>query len=212
MNATTLILARHGATALNLRRPYVLQGQNMDPDLDELGRKQASALAGALQTLAPAAVAASPMRRAVQTAEVVAQQFGLTVDRVPEWIECDIGIWEGRTWDDVKQTHPEEYARFLADPGETPYLGGESFAMVRDRAAPAIEAFVRRHGGEVVVAVCHNIVNRALLAHWLGLPQRYARPLPQSNGGYNVIEFHGDKATVRTIGAAHHLSGLLPPD
>lgn len=212
MSISTLILARHGATGLNLMRPFVLQGRSIDPELSELGIKQAEALANAVADLKPQALYSSSMLRAVQTADAIAKTTALTVEKVHEIIECDIGTWEGLTWEQVKERYPAEHAHFSAEPGETPYLGGESFAMCRDRALPVLQKLAVRHADQTWVVMCHNVVNRALLAHWMGIPQKYARPLPQANCSFNVVEFHDGKAQVRTIGSALHLSGLLPPD
>jgi broad specificity phosphatase PhoE len=49
------------------------------------------------------------------------------------------------------------------------------------------------------LVVGHGIVNRVLLAHWLGLPLRYARALPQDNGAYTILEFNDDKPKVRAM-------------
>ena len=69
---------------------------------------------------------------------------------------------------------------------------------------------VRQHGGKTFLVVGHGLVNRVLLAHWLGLPLRLARRLPQDNAGLNLIEFHGLDAKVRTVNAVGHLAGVAP--
>src|SRR5205823_3711312 len=80
-------------------------------------------------------------------------------------------------------------AAFHDDAERHGYLGGETLPQVRDRVLPAIGRIVAAHPGGTVVVVGHGVVNRVLLAHWLGLPLRYSRQLPQDNAGYSVVEF-----------------------
>lgn len=212
MIETTLLLARHGATPSNLRRPYILQGQGVDHSLDPLGEQQAEALARSLADEKLAAVYASPLKRAVETATRAGRPHGLEPTVVEGITEADVGQWEGKSWDEIGTGWPKERDLHDEDPAAHGYPGGESFLDVRDRVVPVLESLAQRHPGEVILVVGHNVVNRAALAHWIGLPIRYARRLPQNNAAYNVLSFEQDRPKVRTINVAHHLKGLLPPD
>jgi phosphoserine phosphatase len=83
---------------------------------------------------------------------------------------------------------------------------------VRDRVVPAFEKLAAQHRGQTILVVAHNVVNRAALAHWLGLPIRYSRKLPQNNAAFNLLVFEESKTRVHTINVNKHLSGLLPPE
>ncbi len=203
---TTLILVRHGATAANLAKPYALQGARPDSELAAAGVGQAHAAAAALAALPVSAVYSSPLRRAGATAEAIAHRLGLPVEVESGLIEADTGVWSGLTWEEVERRWPAEHRAFQDDAERHGYLGGENLAEVRDRVLPAVEALAARHGGETVVLVSHGVVNRVLLAHWLGLPLRLARRLPQDNAGFSVVEFSADAAKVRTLNAAAHLA------
>jgi broad specificity phosphatase PhoE len=209
---TTLILVRHGATPSNLMRPYVLQGQGVDHDLDPLGVRQAEAAAGVLGEFEIAAVYASPLKRAQQTALAIASRHSLRVETLPAIIEADVGRWEGMAWETLPEVWQSARQLHDEDPSIHGYPEGENFAQVRDRCVPAFESLAHRHAGQTVIAVGHNVVNRVCLAHWMGLPIRYCRRLPQNNAGYNVVMFRGSAVKVMTINASGHLSGLLPPD
>ena len=211
MPTTLLYLVRHGATAANLARPYKLQGRGVDLPLSELGRAQAERAASALEIagIRPTAVYTSPLSRARETAHFFADPLGLDPVIVPELIEADVGRWEGLTWDETEARDPDVYVRFHDRPGTTPYPGGESFADVALRAAPALARFAAASPGGVLVAVAHNVVNRSVLAEALGLPIDRARGLRQSNGGINVVEYdESGVATVVTLNARLHLVGL----
>jgi broad specificity phosphatase PhoE len=209
MSTTVLLLVRHGATPANLCRPYTLQGLVPDGDLAEVGIAQAEAAAAALQAFPIAKVYSSPLRRAWQTARPIAAAVGEGFAIEPGLAEADTGLWTGLTWQQVEQRWPEEYLSFRNDAERHGYLGGENMVQVRDRVLPAVEDLVSRHPEETIVAVSHGVVNRVLLAHWLGIPLRFARRLPQDNAAFNVVEFTDGECTVRTLNQATHLAHLL---
>jgi broad specificity phosphatase PhoE len=203
-----LFLVRHGATQANVVRPYVLQGLRPDSELIDVGLVQARAAAQALRSYPITAVYCSPLQRARRTAENIAAPISLSAVIETGLVEVDAGLWTGLSWEEISQRWPEQYRAFQGDAERHGYLGGDNLAAVRDRALPAIEQIAARHPGETIVAVAHGVVNRVLLTHWLGLPLRFARRLPQDNGGINVIEFHDNKAKVRTVNAIGHLGPM----
>ncbi len=206
---TRIYLLRHGATALNRLVPYRLQGRRSNPELDEVGIAQAERAAGALARIPLAAVYASPLARAVQTARIVGQPHGLQVGVVPEMIEAEIGRWEGLTWDEVSKRDPEAYQRFLTHPGTEPYPEGESFLDVQRRVAPVLAGLAAAHEGESIAVVGHNIVNRAFLAGVLGLPIDAARGIRQANCGINAIQYENESAILVSLNESLHLEGAI---
>ncbi len=196
MPNTVLILVRHGATQANVSRPYVLQGLRPDSELLEDGIVQAKATACAVEAYPIIKAYCSPLKRARSTTRVIADFLGVPLDVEEALVEADVGQWTGLTWEEIKQRWPEEYRVFHEDPERHGYVGGENLGQVRDRVLPAVERLVARHGGETILVVGHGIVNRVLLAHWLGLPLRYARLLPQENGAFSVVEFWKDRVSL----------------
>jgi broad specificity phosphatase PhoE len=202
---TTLLLVRHGATAANLSRPSTLQGLRPDSELAPPGLEQARALGQALRSFPVVTIYSSPLRRALATAKVIGSQLGVAVVVEPGLVEADVGLWAGLSWEEVERDWPDAYRAFHDDPEQSGYLGGESLEDVRRRVLPVAERLVSSHEGESVVAVAHGAVNRVLLACWLGLPLRYARRLPQDNGGFSLVEFQGGSAQVRSLNETAHL-------
>jgi broad specificity phosphatase PhoE len=205
-DTTWLYLIRHGATAANERRPYILQGRGLNGSLSERGRRQAAAVSQLLSTVALDAVYASPLLRATETARAIAQTRGLAVATREELTECDVGAWEGMDWDSIKQAHPEAYRAFHDDPATAPYLGGETYRDVQSRVLPAIKHLLEQHAGHRIAAVAHNVVNRAYLASLLGIDLRRAKDLQQANGGVNVIRRRGEVTELVTLNAQFHLA------
>src|SRR5262245_40105248 len=128
-----LYLVRHGATEANLRKPPVLQGRRIDMSLSEMGRRQAETASRALEGRSIHAVLTSPLRRASETAQIVARPHNITVQAIDQLTECDVGRWEQLSWEQVRQQDPQNFAAFDADPATVPYAGGESFQQVQDR-------------------------------------------------------------------------------
>lgn len=205
---TVLYLIRHGATEANLASPPRLQGRRSDPPLAQLGVRQAEATRDFLAVRPVGHCYCSPLLRAVQTAALVAAPHGVAPQPLEALTECDVGEWEGLDWGTVRARHPDAYRRFHADPGEHGYPGGESFADVHGRAAPALEALLQAHPGEAVLVVAHHVVNRTYLAGLLGLPPGQARGVVLDNCGISVVVREGGATTVATLNAAFHLQGV----
>lgn len=205
---TTLYLIRHAATPANLLKPAKLQGCRADPDLAPLGVRQAAATRDFLAVRPIDVVYASPLRRALRTAEIIAEPHGLTPVPVPALTECDVGDWEGRSWEEIKEADPEHYARYHADPAAHGYLNGENFRQVSDRAGRAIDELLDRHAGSTVLVVSHHIVNRIYLAGVLGLGPSRARAVSLENCGISIAHREHGKTAVATLNAAFHLQGV----
>jgi broad specificity phosphatase PhoE len=139
-----LYLLRHGQTAANAAGE--IQGQR-DPELNQLGRRQAAAAARLLPS--GAAVVTSPLLRARQTAEALAGCGAPTVDR--RWMEMDFGDFEGRLVADVREVM---WAGWRDDVDWAPG-GGESLAAVSRRVREACSALVPHAAAEDVIVVTH---------------------------------------------------------
>src|SRR5713101_1269380 len=88
---TQLILIRHGTTEANVRVPYILQGNRSDLSLNDNGRRQAEQVAAFLASFPVQRVYASPLKRACETAELIAERHSLAVQPIAELSECDVG-------------------------------------------------------------------------------------------------------------------------
>jgi broad specificity phosphatase PhoE len=150
-------------------------------------------------------VYSSPLLRARETAEEIAGLHGLTVQVVDDLIEVDVGNWEGRSWDEIQQTDPETYQRFMTDAGVHPYLGGENLGTIQARVVPAFGRLLAENLGRVIVAVAHNVVNRSYLAHLLDVPLAKYRLVPQDNCGVSLLRYRDDRVKLVTINAVSHL-------
>lgn len=207
---TTLYLVRHGATTPNLQKPPVLQGCGIDSDLSDVGRSEAECVAEALAGQPIDAFYASRLRRARQTAAIVAARHETTA-RHPEVRTLDgiheiaAGEWEGRTWNQVMQEDRDRYLQWAAAVGEQPFPDGESYVDVATRALPSLEQVAERHDRQTIVVIAHRVVNRAVIGSLLGLDSRRWKDLPQDNAALNVLRRKNDRLQVVTLNAIEHL-------
>lgn len=204
-NTCWLYLIRHGATDNNLAKPPRLQGRRTDPGLSEQGLDQAQRTGRFLADVPLEAVYSSPLLRARQTAEAVAEPQKLTVEDVSDLIEVDVGDWEGRDWNEIEHDTPEAYRNFMTDASIHPYLGGETVAAVLDRSGPALEKLMAENLGRAIAAVAHNVVNRTYLAQLLGIPAAKYRTVPQDNCGVSLLRYRNGKVKIVTINGLFHL-------
>ena len=208
IGTTTLYLVRHGATPSNEQRPYVLQGRGIDLSLSETGRRQASAVGEFFRNVTLHHVYSSGMARAVETARQIATPHQLEPKPIDNLAEVDVGRWEGMAWETIMRDYSEEYRRFMENPAEHAYLGGESYSDVLERVRPVFADLIDRHAGESIAVVAHNVVNRVYLAWLLGLELRKAKDLRQGNACVNVIERKEGGPILRTMNACFHLDGI----
>ena len=156
---TTIVLVRHGETDWN--RDNRFQGR-ADPPLNDIGREQARVLAAALHTESFAAAYTSPLRRAAETAAILAG--ALQVDAVPDasLMEVDVGSWSGLTRTEVEARFPEGFARWL-EYGHG-WDDGETYDELGARVVSGLADIAARHPGDVVLAVTHGGPIRSALA------------------------------------------------
>ena len=156
---TEILLARHGETDWN--RESRFQGR-ADPPLNDRGREQAAELAETLAEEELAAVYSSPLRRAFETAEVVAGRHGLPALPVEGLREVDVGSWQGLTRVDVERRFAEQFRRWL-DYGQG-WEDGESYEAMGKRVLAVLEELAAHHVDQRILAVTHGGPIRAALA------------------------------------------------
>ncbi len=184
---TRVLLIRHGATVLSAEDRFA---GSTDVLLSDEGRAQATALGERLADAELAAVYASPMKRTVETASLIAapHKLGLTTDAGLR--EIDHGRWEQLTRREVEARFPEEYSNWEADPFTFAPEAGESGLSVMARALPVVRRIVVAHTGKTVAVVSHKATIRLVLCSLLGIDARgYRDRLDQSPACLNALDF-----------------------
>ena len=190
-----VLLARHGETDWNAERRF--QG-HADRPLTDLGRAQAEALAERLARAPIAAVYASDLSRARETAEIVARRHGLAVTPRADLKEVDLGSWSGLTTAEAEERFPQEYLDWR-ERGRPGWTGGETYEEMRTRALAAVLEIGAGHPNETALVVAHGGTIRALLATAIGMDvhaYRFAHPA-EPNGGLSGLRIEGGRLVGR---------------
>jgi broad specificity phosphatase PhoE len=209
-----IILVRHGRTAWNARQG---QGERfrgiVDVPLAEEGVAQSVVTARRLVSAPISAIYASPLRRAADTAEIIANLHGLEVQTLPGLSSMDYGDWAGLLHEDVARQWPDFYEQWMANPFELRTPGGESLADLRVRAVAALHEILSRQGdGDTILLVTHQAVTRTLVCAMAGMPDPGYWWIRQSLCNLSRFEYDPacDKFTVVGINDTCHLNSALP--
>ena len=183
-----LLLIRHGQTDWNLQQKVM--GRQPIP-LNATGRRQAGELAAFLAGARIDAVYTSPVRRAQETAEIIARgREGLAVEDEEGLAEIDYGEWVNLTFAELTEKHRETWRRYREDPNDLVLPGGESMPQVVARVARVVADVRRRFADGRVALVSHADVIKLLLLDILGLDVKNILRLSIDNCAMLLVRFH----------------------
>lgn len=180
-----IFFVRHGETLWNHALRY--QG-HADIPLSRTGIAQARALARRLAGERFAGFYASDLRRAYETAAILAEPHGMAVERIAALREINFGEWEGLTREEIVKLFPELSSRWWAKPLETRLPGGETLEEVATRTVGALMEIAARHPDGRVVVAAHGGTIRAGIARLLNMDLNQYWRLRQDNAALNIIE------------------------
>jgi alpha-ribazole phosphatase/probable phosphoglycerate mutase len=186
---TRIYLVRHGQVEGFEEKRYNGQG---DVRLTAEGEAQFGLLQMRLQKKPITAVYTSDLGRCLQGARLLARPFGIEPVALPALRELHIGSWEGKTWQELQTTYPEQWQARLDDIVHYRVPGGESLLDMAQRVRPAIADIVAAHPGEEVLVVGHGGVNRVILLDAIGAPLDRLFHIEQTYGCLDIIDYYAD--------------------
>jgi probable phosphoglycerate mutase len=200
---TRLLMLRHGQTEYSAQRRYSGRG---DLPLTELGERQAAAAAARLSRMdGVAAVVSSPLLRARQTAQPVADALDVPLSIHEGLIETDFGDWEGLTFAEARQRDPDLHARWITDTSVAA-PGGESMDAVHRRVRRVRDQLITEHTDAILVVVTHVTPVKALLRMALDAGPALLHRLHLDLASLSIAEFYPDgPASVRLVNDTSHL-------
>lgn len=189
-----LYIIRHGQTDWNVEGK--IQGRQ-DIPLNDMGRRQARALADGMKSRPVASVYSSPQKRAMETAEAIAGPLGLTVKAVPQLMEIGYGDWEGRSAEDILTTDRELYESWWQHPATVAPSGGETLNQVDERCRQAWDMIRSGMKGDTAV-VAHGGTLAHFIVHLLeGQPE--AKEIVVSNASITTMDYDPESGACRLV-------------
>jgi broad specificity phosphatase PhoE len=202
---TRVILVRHGQTEWN--RVQRFRGR-VDIELNQTGHRQAQAVAERLSTYEIAALYSSPLQRALQTAQPIAETCGLAARPLEGIVDIDYGAWTGLSPEEAETQNPHLFETWRSAPERAEFPQGESLDDVRRRAWDALNEVCSLHMGECIVLVSHDAVNRVLVCAVLGSDNSPYLKIGQDNGAVNIIETEREQHRLVLLNDTCHLRAL----
>ena len=187
---TRLILVRHGETDWNVEGRY--QGQ-ADPPLNRRGEEQAHRVAQALQNKGVDVIYSSPLKRAWQTAQIIAEYTHAPVYAEPRLMEINQGEWEGLHVSEIAARYPDLFRQWEEDPWRVRIPGGETLQEVQQRVYEAVDDIVAKHPGQTVVLVRHRTPIALLKVRYQGLNPKLVRKIELPNTYWEEILVGGNQ-------------------
>ena len=192
-----LILVRHG---LPLSREVV--ECPADPELSAEGHEQSARLATYLKSESIDAIYSSPMKRAVQTAEPLAQKINLPISIVDDVAEYDRLSNEYIPIEELRAANDERWQKLLTGEWQSDSDTLESF---RDRVISSLEKLISQHASQRIVVTCHGGVINQYLAHILGITTERGFFYPQYTSIHRVVASQNGLRSVGSLNEIAHL-------
>lgn len=198
---TTLILVRHGVTELTSGKRFSGGLRSSNPGLSDEGREQMREVAEWLAPLAEHAEAlvASPVRRTRESAEILAERLGLSIEEEPGLAEMEFGSWDGKTFLEVAEQEKEALDAWIGSVDVRPGGDGESFTDVERRVLQGLQRILDDHAGRTVVVVSHVTPIKTLVAQALQAPLLSVFRMELAPASVSVLAFFEDgRASMRS--------------
>ncbi len=203
MTVKRLVFIRPGETDWNKLGRW--QGWVSTP-LNELGERQARALANFIRNIGMSALYTSDLRRALKTAECLAERLSFEPISDERLRERNIGLWQGLTRAEIEAWYPDDYAAMLADVDGYRVDCGESRDDVRARVRAALDDILKRESGETVGILSHTTAIKVLLADLI--PGYDPLDVDLDNTSVTTIRAKDDAWELVAIDDVMHLEGL----
>jgi len=180
-----LLLIRHGEN--EFVKAGKLPGRLPGIHLNEKGQKQAQALSDALKEVAIRAVYSSPLERAMETAQPIAEAHKLEIVQEPDLMDTDVGNWQGKSLKVLR--HMNAWKVVQQAPSRFRFPEGESFTEAQTRYVSALERIIQRHHKpkDIVAVVFHADPIKLAVAHLLGMPLDHFQRLSCDTGSMTAL-------------------------
>jgi Fructose-2,6-bisphosphatase len=195
-----LILIRHGETLWN--KEGRIQGTS-DIELSTVGIKQARLLALSLKDQPIGAIHTSPLKRALQTAEIINEFHSKEIQIHQDLMEMDQGDFEGFSFKELMARQKDFLNKWIADPASVKMPNGESLAQLQERAWRALEKIISKEENALVVA--HNFTIAAILCRIRMISLSEFRSTCVGTASKTIVHLQNDGAFIEALNDRSHL-------
>ena len=192
-----LYLLRHGQTDWN--RDHRIMGAGPIP-LNESGRAAVAELARALKAKGISVVYSSTVARALESARILASEWGAELREEPRLNESPFEPWIGKTYHEL--AHDENFKLYFETPTRARFSNGEGMADIQRRALDAVARIAKETGTGRAAAVSHSDVIKPVLAHYLGMDLDSIHRLAVANASASLVDFKESPPRIRYINFA----------
>jgi broad specificity phosphatase PhoE len=202
---TTVYLIRHGQTAWN--KEEIFRGRT-DVPLNAIGMREAELAGEYLKDKEIHVIYSSPLSRAWQTAQKIAQFHNLEVQPLNGIIDMSFGRWEGHSLQEIQKNDGELYRQWREEPHRVRIPDGESLDEVRIRTMAALEEMIQLHPEKTLVLVSHRVITKVLICGILGIDNSHFWQIGQDTTAINLIQQRNGKYILSLMNETCHLKPL----
>ncbi|WP_031513710.1 alpha-ribazole phosphatase [Desulfofalx alkaliphila] len=180
-----IYLIRHGAIDNKGSKRFIGQ---IDLPINAEGIAQAKGLKGRLRDVGLSAVFCSDLKRSIETAEIIAEEYDFKPIVNRRLREISLGKWDGQSFDEIRRRFPKEFDQRGKDIFNFCPPDGESFKICSERVLAEYKNILQSTSGNILI-VGHAGVNRIILCHLLGMPMENLFRIGQDYGCLNIISY-----------------------
>jgi phosphoserine phosphatase len=201
-----IYLLRHGETEWN--REQRAQGCSNDIPLSEVGIKQAESVAKRLKNEKIDVVFSSPLKRAYQTAKMIANIHDKDVCINKEFLEINFGLWEGLNFQEIGERYPEIIKIWRATPHLAEIPNAESLISLKERSMKKLNEILKEHENKNIAIVSHGITCKVLISAIMGIDLCNLHKIRQDNTALNIFEYRNNNFYTLQLNDTCHLKEI----
>ena len=194
---TRLFLIRHGDT-VDEETKKVYKGRT-DIPLSRTGILRIHGAAAFLSAFTLDRIYTSTLSRSIDSGRIVAASQGIDIEVAPAFDEVDFGVWEGLSFEEIRERYPEDLRLWLKDPAAYPPPEGESFRNAQKRSMGRLKKIIAEHRGQQIAIVAHAGILRIMIFALLDMRLLKLFRIGQGYGCINIIDIHKDDVVVADL-------------
>jgi len=150
----------------------------------------------------------SPLRRAIETAEIIEHPHNLGVQTVNDLNDIDFGKWQGLTREEIERMYPEVYRIWITRPDIVEIPEAETLEQVRRRVSNGLDAIFNEHPEETVVIISHGLINKIMICIILDLDNSHFWKIKQDNCAINIFEYTKNGSKLYLMNDIYHVGSF----